>query len=115
MTLKTDTTPTKYFFHTVEVKSIPIPPNVRIVVGTGFAIDEIHFLTAGHVCDSMFSSIMTENSSGIEFAGLDRKGMEIKGILTIDKIDIKNDICMLESDGPHGVIPLTISDGRPFP
>lgn len=93
----------------ISVKTID---GLNALVGSGFAIDGDHIMTAGHVCQSIYvyqAKGKLEKDISIFFYGPDEQTiLESKGA-SIKYIDMVHDICVMQKS-KHGLIPLKFAD-----
>lgn len=80
------------------------------IVGTAFAVDDRHLVTAGHFC----VGVVEGNIKGVFDDKIDilivyhNSLLKLKGVLEIESIDERLDICVLRGD--HGLVPLKFAD-----
>ncbi len=79
--------------------------------GSGFAIDERHIITAGHLCKSMMLEVTKGNVAEIYLYYLMQDGFiyQAKG-LKIKTLDNEMDLCMLESSKDLILLPVQLAD-----
>lgn len=78
--------------------------------GSGFAIDEKHLITAGHLCKSMMLEITKGNTAEIFLLYLMQDGFVYQASgFKIKALDNETDLCMLESNKDIVLLPVELA------
>lgn len=89
------------------------------LAATGFAVDSTHIVTAGHFCTAGFEIVVknVKTVKDVKFemyeVGQDEQLYREDG-LRIIAVDEKNDLCMIETNKKHNLIPVKISNKKVF-
>jgi V8-like Glu-specific endopeptidase len=95
-------------------KIVAVAPGIGEMSGTGFAIDDKHLITAGHVCIGILEGEQEKITDGNiygETYDLNMNVVRYTG-LKIEAIDTFNDLCILTWKN-HGLQPVKIANDLP--
>ena len=84
------------------------------ITATGFAVDSLHLVTAGHFCISGLQNALKSKSvkTSMLYVSGNEELVEIKNFRIV-LIDVRNDLCIIERQGHHITPVVFAKDYRP--